>query len=701
VVNLSSLNGTNGFRLDGSDSGDRFGFSVSNAGDVNGDGYDDLIIGARFAYSDQGESYVVFGKPGEFNSVVNLGTLNGTNGFRLDGVDRGDQSGFSVSSAGDVNGDGFDDLIIGAYGADPGGRDRAGESYVVFGKSGGFASAIDLSTLDGTTGFRLDGIDADDRAGYSVSSAGDVNGDGFDDVIIGAQLADPGGVNGAGASYVVFGKSSGFASVLDLSALDGTTGFRLDGIGPGHGSGGAVSSAGDVNGDGVDDLTIGARGGGAYNAGESYVVFGKLSGFASAMELSTLDGTTGFRLDGIDSGSQSGFAVSNAGDVNGDGFDDLIIGAPGADPGGVNIAGESYVVFGKSGGFGSSIDLSTLDGTSGFRLNGIDTGDQSGGAVSSAGDVNGDGFGDLIIGARYADPGGVGVGRNEGESYVVFGKSGEFGSSLDLSTLDGMNGFRIDGINIGDSSGHSVSNAGDVNGDGFDDLIIGADYADPNGESYAGESYVVFGRALPIAAPDVGFWTVRPNAGNLATHVNFGNTPLDGLITGRVFRDLNTNSVRDAGEAGLQNWQVFLDEDGDNSLDAGETVVTTDSEGRYSFADLAPLQTYRVVQVVQSGFEQTRPDPADGPVIEVTLGAGELRGDVDFGNLDTVGGVGLGSGKLQGYYFVDADGDRLRDSGEGREPTGFISSHNSPVARSRCEPTMLPVGSSSFPATTR
>jgi hypothetical protein len=215
VVNLSSLNGTNGFRLDGSDSGDRFGFSVSNAGDVNGDGYDDLIIGARFAYSDQGESYVVFGKPGEFNSVVNLGTLNGTNGFRLDGVDRGDQSGFSVSSAGDVNGDGFDDLIIGAYGADPGGRDRAGESYVVFGKSGGFASAIDLSTLDGTTGFRLDGIDADDRAGYSVSSAGDVNGDGFDDVIIGAQLADPGGVNGAGASYVVFGKSSGFASVLD------------------------------------------------------------------------------------------------------------------------------------------------------------------------------------------------------------------------------------------------------------------------------------------------------------------------------------------------------------------------------------------------------------------------------------------------------------------------------------------------------
>ena len=149
-------------------------------------------------------------------------------------------------------------------------------------------------------------------------------------------------------------------------------------------------------------------------------------------DLSTLDGTNGFRLDGIDAGDNSGYSVSSAGDVNGDGFDDLIIGAPYADRGSYPWCGETYVVFGHSGGFSASLDLASLDGTNGFRLDGIDTSDKSGSSVSSAGDVNGDGFNDLIIGAYYADRGGR---RGAGETYVVFG--GNFTGGAETQVGDG------------------------------------------------------------------------------------------------------------------------------------------------------------------------------------------------------------------------------------------------------------------------
>ncbi|MDJ0685091.1 MAG: cadherin-like domain-containing protein, partial [Alphaproteobacteria bacterium] len=658
-IKLGALDESNGFRLDGITFNDNSGGSVSGAGDVNGDGFDDLIVGAVGGdpnnASGAGESYVVFGKAGGFGASLSLSSLDGTNGFRLNGITINDYSGRSVSGAGDVNGDGFDDLIIGADRAGPNNVDRTGESYVVFGKASGFGPSLDLASLDGTNGFRLDGIDSDDRSGRLVSGAGDVNGDGFDDLIVGAYFADPNDVDRAGESYVVFGAAGGFAASLDLASLDGTNGFRLDGIDSDDRSGRSVSGAGDVNGDGFDDLIIGAPDAdpNSSQSGESYVVFGAAGGFAASLDLASLDGTNGFRLDGIDSGDTSGISVSGAGDVNGDGFDDLIVGARRGDPNGANNAGESYVVFGKAGGFGASLDLSALNGQNGFRLDGIDPNDLSGGSVSGAGDVNGDGFDDLIVGAERASPNGV---SGAGESYVVFGKAGGFGPSLDLATLgtpDGAAGFRLDGIDTNDLSGGSVSGAGDVNGDGFDDLIIGARRANQIDAFGTGESYVVFGAAFggdatpvvtvgteaaEILIGGLGDDDLSGGGGADVLRGGAGDDALDGgsgddRLVGGGNDDRLTGGQGDDVLIGGQGDDVFVFRDADGGDDRIEDFQT--GPGQADAIDLTDVATLTLFSEVLANTAQV-----DGNAV------------IDLGDGDTVTLLGVNRNDLDSDDFL-------------------------------------------------
>ncbi|MCX8518536.1 MAG: hypothetical protein ORN21_00175, partial [Methylophilaceae bacterium] len=289
-------------------------------------------------------------------------------------------------------------------------------------------------------------------------------------------------------------------------------------------------TAGDINGDGFADLVIGAPNAnfltgvdGFGYAGKSYVIFGRSnwSGI-SALNLSLIAaGSGGFALNGENLDDNSGYSVATVGDINSDGYSDFIVSA------GVTemsfAVSKSYVVFGKANWSGvSTLNLSTIAaGTGGFVLVAETALDKSGTSVAAIGDINADGYADFILGA-------IGANSTAGKSYVVFGRASWSGvSTLNLSTIaQGSGGFVVNGEALGDNSGYSVSPAGDINGDGYADLIVGAPFA----MSAAGQSYIIFVGARFITSRLVqGSATVT---GTVADEAVVGSTGADVLTGG-------------------------------------------------------------------------------------------------------------------------------------------------------------------------
>ncbi len=431
-------------------SGAAFGSSVASAGDVNGDGYDDLVAGAP-AYAN--------GQASEGAAFVYLGSrmgLGSSPAWTVEGDQAGAEFGASVAGAGDVDGDGYDDVLVGAPSFSSAKR-VAGRVFLFRGSASGLAT---------TPSWTADGSVFCQMFGASVAGAGDVDNDSYDDVLVGST----GGPAGYGSACIYLGSPNGLGSLAAWSVSSSE-------IGAGFGA--AVAAAGDVNLDGHQDVAVGSpfADEGAVDAGAAYLYLGSASGPSTSPSWSVKSARSGARY---------GAAIAGAGDANGDGYDDLIVGAPYRDE---TFAqeGRAYLYLGGASGLANTHAWSATSGRAGARF---------GSSVGSAGDPDRDGFADVLVGAPF-DTGSFG-GRG-GRAYAYRGTPSGLTNSPAWSDI-APNGSRF---------GTSVAALEDANGDGFPDAAVG----DPGWSNPSpGEGRVVLysGNLVPPIEEQAS-WTIEGN----------------------------------------------------------------------------------------------------------------------------------------------------------------------------------------------
>ena len=422
----TGLNVASNWMAEGDQADALFGWSVATAGDVNGDGYADVIVGAdnyQNGEINEGRAFVYHGSASGLSAAPE---------WTAEGNQTSASFGRAVATAGDVNGDGYSDVIVGAV--------NVSRVYVFHGSGGGLEAAAAWNvSMPGS------------EIGASVAAAGDVNGDGYGDVIIGATEA---GSNKNGAAFVYHGSATGLGASADWTVLSSHAFAEF---------GTAVSAAGDVNGDGYSDVIVGAPyddGSGETDEGRVYVYHGSASGLSTTADW-TAESNRIFAYFGL--------SAALAGDVNGDGYADVIVGAP-AYTTDVNPRGRAYVYYGSPNG---------LTAAAGWTAENDQISAYFGGSVASAGDVNGDGYGDVIVGTPYYDNGEA----DEGRAQVYFGSPA--GPSA-------APGWTAESNQAGAYFGYSVAAAGDVNGDGYGDIVVGAHGYD-NGQDNEGRAFVFHG----------------------------------------------------------------------------------------------------------------------------------------------------------------------------------------------------------------
>ena len=440
---------------EGDQAGAYFGYSVATAGDVNGDGYSDVLVGAYGYDNGQGDEGRAFAFQGAATGLFIAGA------WTAESNQAHTHFGFSAATVGDVNGDGYTDVIVGSPWYDNGQGDE-GRAFVYLGSATGVRLAAAWTAE----------CDQDSALfAYSVASAGDVNGDGYGDVVVGAYQYDDGETD-EGRAYLYLGSAAGLAATPAWTAQGDQTDSRF---------GYSVASAGDVNGDGYSDVLVAAHryDNGSIDEGRAHLYLGSASG---------LGATPAWTAEGNQGGADFGNSVASAGDVNGDGFDDVIIGSRSYDHG-ENNEGRAFVYLGSAAG---------LSATPAWTGESDQPDARFGYSVASAGDVNGDGFSDVIVGAYLYDDGEV----DEGRAYVFYGSA---------SGPSPTPGWTAEGDQAGAFFGCSVARAGDVNRDGLSDIIVGA-YGYDHGETDEGQAFLY--RGSPYGPGLNPAWTAEGNQAN-------------------------------------------------------------------------------------------------------------------------------------------------------------------------------------------
>ncbi len=420
--------------------GARMGHSVASAGDVNGDGFSDVIVGAPYYNNgsiDEGAFFVYRGSPsGIIISAMTMIESNLTY----------DYMGISVASAGDVNGDGYSDVIVGSYGYFNGSV-QGGGARIYRGSAGGI---VFMNMVVGTQ--------HQARLGSSVASAGDVNGDGYSDIIVGADRYDNPQID-EGAAFIYYGSASGINTTA-AAMVESNQAYAYMGC--------SVASAGDVNGDGYSDVIVGAWqfGMGFSYEGAAFVYFGSATGIST---------TAAAIVHSNQLNAYMGQSVASAGDVNGDGYSDIIVGAYNYNSGQAG-EGAAFVYHGSADGINTTANAMMESNQASANM---------GFSVASAGDVNGDGYSDVIVGAHYYDNGET----DEGAAFVYHGSSA--GISTTAAAI-------VESNQASAQMGYSVACAGDVNGDGYSDVIVGANLYD-NGQADEGAAFIYHGSAGGIS----------------------------------------------------------------------------------------------------------------------------------------------------------------------------------------------------------